>query len=211
MKRSSSSLSPLVLTRERLDETTVKEEISKLAFIGSSSSIENEYEAVVTELTRNLFLVDVYIFLLCCFMTLIISIYFSRYFADNTMDKIITMCIKMKIARNYLFKLKRNKMKRNKVEFSRSSLTQLKDVNLEGYDEINVLLEGVEDIIKVINLRGFVLSEANSKKYNHEALIEYMYIAEKYSNTLTKIRYNKQMQAKKKVTLMYNYQRILCI
>ena len=43
--------SPLCLIRSRADDSAFKEEISKLGFIGSSSSIESQYTMVVSELT----------------------------------------------------------------------------------------------------------------------------------------------------------------
>ena len=203
--------SPLCLMRSRADDSAFKEEISKLGFIGSSSSIESQYTMVVSELTYSFINVNVYVTIICWIIILIVSIFSSRYLADTIMDRIITLWIKMKIAQISHAKIQKNNARNRKIEFSKSLFGTSNDPDSESKNEIDILFQEVEDIIKVINLRGFILTEANPKKYNKGALKEYYEVINMYKDTLDKIQNNGELSLLKKDSLVSHIRKVLWI
>ena len=108
-------------------------------------------------------------------------------------------------------KIQKNNARNKKIEFSKSLFGTSNDPDSESKNEIDILFQEVEDIIKVINLRGFTLTEANPKKYNKGALKEYYEVINMYKDTLERIQNKKKTSLLKRKLFVTNVKKILCV
>jgi len=159
------------------------EVVNKVGLIGSASVIENEIKDTEGKVTNQLLLVTFAIYFSCSFVAIMISIVASRYFADNIMDEIINLKIKMRIIQNTSDNMKKMQIKNQKIEFSKSFYKVFHSIG-EGSSDFDNMLKKFENDLIIFKIKSFVLSENNDRNYNREALIEFKNILSIYESSI---------------------------
>ena len=197
------------IVRARRDETYVIELINELGFISSSSTIDNEVNTIIQSLTTSLITVNILICLICILIDLVVGIFSSRYLADLTLDKIIKLWVKIKLAQNAQAKMMRNQSRNQKVEFSQRFYDRSKNALYTNENEMDQLFLEVEDILKILNLKNFRLLEENDREYNKDAMHEYTQIVEMYKGAMERVKNDKDLADLKRSTQLYNIKGVL--
>ena len=191
------------LIYERSDGTFITEKACKIGFISSSSTIDNELNAIVSELTSSFVKINSLFVFICLSFVLIVTIISSRYLADFIMDDIIKLWIMIKLTQISQAKLVSKHKKNQKIEFTQKYYDVGSRIHPYNKNEIDILYSEIENILKVLNLQNFELTEKNNIEYNKSAYHEYTQILKMYKLYLKKIENNRDITEKNRSLMNY--------
>lgn len=115
----------------------------------------------------------------------------------------------MKLAQNAQAKMMRNQSRNQKVKFSQRFYDRSKNLNSSENNDMDQLFLEVEDILKVMNLKNFKLTEENDKDYNREAIHEYIQVIEMYKGSIDKIKNSKGLPDMERNMKLYTVKSVI--
>ena len=132
-------LGEINLVYERSDGSSIIQNAAKIGFISSSSTIENQLNTVINDLTNSFIKANMIIIVIVLVSVLFVTIISSRFLADFIMNDVIKLAIKMKLAQNAQAKLANRHKRNQKIEFSHTFYDINSKADTDNKNEIDIL------------------------------------------------------------------------
>lgn len=199
--------SEIELMRTKNDGTELRSSVNKVGFTGNAKSLNKEINDLINSLTIKFISFNIAFAIVITICSLFMSIYISRMLVDSTMNKIIKMCIKIKIAQTSHAKARR--MYEIGEEQEMTITLRSKEEQESGVDQILSLFTVIEDILRIFKVKNFILKESNTQEQNISAIYEYSDIIDIYNENHKRIQKSKKMSDKEYKIFLVKHHEIL--